>query len=263
VYVSGNSVNIDAIQIYAQADGIEPNAVNLAAEAGATSGTVTLKWKAVGDDKNLGKAASYLVRYSASAAIDSDSAWANATPVTTGIPTPQAAGADESMTLKGLEPGKTYYFAIRVQDEQFNVSGLSNSPSTAAKLFPPVIAGSYDDTAPEWNYSETWIAWTGSGPANNTEHYTGIINSSAELTFIGTKFILTYVKSSNRGSIRVYVDELEIGTINAYNASQVYGATWSSPTLTPTPGDVHTVRFVHAGPSGTYIDIDAIQILSP
>jgi hypothetical protein len=38
-------------------------------------------------------------------------------------------------------------------------------------------------------------------------------------------------------------------------------STWTSSTLTPTTGNIHTVQFVHAGAAGKYIDIDLIQIV--
>ena len=38
------------------------------------------------------------------------------------------------MTVNGLTPGDTYYFAVRAQDEVPNTGGLSNSPSAVASL---------------------------------------------------------------------------------------------------------------------------------
>jgi hypothetical protein len=69
---------------------------------------------------------------------------------------------------------------------------------------------------------------------------------------------LTYVKASNRGLIDVYVDGTKVGQINAKSSATAWQQTWTSPVLT---SGQHTVRFVHAGASGTYIDVDAITIL--
>ena len=77
------------------------------------------------------------MRYSASA-ISDETAWTNATPVSSGVPTPQVAGSSEQMVVTGLTGGTTYYFAIRAQDEIPNLGGLSNSPSG--------IAASVNDT---------------------------------------------------------------------------------------------------------------------
>ncbi|HET9912949.1 MAG TPA: hypothetical protein VFQ13_13725, partial [Anaerolineales bacterium] len=90
VYVSGKSVNIDAIQVYAQADTIAPAAINLSAAAGTNAGTVVLNWTAVGDDGNTagGAAKNYFVRYSATQIV-TETDWNNASAVTNGIPTPK------------------------------------------------------------------------------------------------------------------------------------------------------------------------------
>jgi len=45
-------------------------------------------------------------------------------------------------------------------------------------------------------------------------------------------------------------------TSNAYSPSILWQQTYTSPAY---PAGNHTVRFVHTG-SGTYVDIDAIQI---
>jgi YHS domain-containing protein len=143
VYVSGPAVDIDAIQIFAQADTSAPAQITLSAATGTTAGTVKLQWKAVGDDAGTGTASSYLVRYSTSAITD-ETTWGNATPITTGVPAPKAAGLDETMTVTGLVAGQTYYFAMRAQDEQFNISTLSNSPSAIAykdTIAPAAISG--------------------------------------------------------------------------------------------------------------------------
>jgi hypothetical protein len=109
--------------------------MDLAAAPGTATGCVDLSWIAPGDDAHIGTAASYLVRYSASA-INSPAGWEAATPVTSGVPQPKPAGQSEQMTVSGLTPGALYYFAMRAQDEVPNSGGLSNSPSAIAKTPP-------------------------------------------------------------------------------------------------------------------------------
>jgi hypothetical protein len=57
------------------------------------------------------------------------------------------------MTVTGLTPGQTYYFAMKTQDEVPNTSTLSNSPSAAAKQVavnnPPVLASIGDKSVNE------------------------------------------------------------------------------------------------------------------
>ena len=50
-----------------------------------------------------------------SSAINTETDWTNATPVTTGIPIPQVAGSSEHMTVNGLVPGTTLFFGVRAR----------------------------------------------------------------------------------------------------------------------------------------------------
>ena len=102
---------------------------DLTASASSQPGTVNLSWSAPGDDWGVGTASAYIVRY-ATSSINSETAWDSAMDVS-GEPTPSVSGSAENMVVSGLNPGATYYFAIRSQDEVPNLSGLSNSPSAS------------------------------------------------------------------------------------------------------------------------------------
>jgi hypothetical protein len=259
VHVSGTYMDVDAIEVFGVLDSIPPSAINpLSAATGSAGGSVNLSWTSVGDDGPLGTATSYLVRYSTSI-ISNDDAWNAATPVTTGIPTPQAAGNSESMVVSGLVPGQTYYFAIRARDEESNQGALSNSPSAVAKVPGPVTSGLYDDRATGWTYTGTWVQGNTTGPHLGTFMYSTLLGSRASYTFEGRKFTLYYLQYTNRGTARVYIDNIEAptATINM-NGTMVWQKAWTSPTLT---AGVHTVIIEHA--SGTYMDVDAIQIYDP
>ena len=133
----GTYVDVDVIEIFGP-DTTAPAAItNLSAVTGSPGGSVELGWTAVGDDGSSGTASSYLVRYSTSA-INNGTDWTNATAFANTL-IPKAAGQAESLTVTGLTPGTTYYFAVRAQDEKPNLGGLSNSPSAAAKIPPPPV----------------------------------------------------------------------------------------------------------------------------
>jgi hypothetical protein len=102
-----------------------PAAVSLSV-TGQSYTSITLSWVAPGDDGNPGIAAEYDIRYYPSV-IDTEARWQVATRVPD-PPSPKIAGSAESFTVNGLNPGSTYYFAIKTADEVRNWSGLSNSP---------------------------------------------------------------------------------------------------------------------------------------
>jgi hypothetical protein len=122
--------NIASATAPAATDTIPPARItDLTARTGNTSGSVILTWTAPGDDESTGTASSYRVKYSTSP-IDKSN-WGSATDVS-GEPTPKPAGSTETMTISGLTPGATYYFALKAYDEAGNSSGVSNSVSAIA-----------------------------------------------------------------------------------------------------------------------------------
>ncbi|GBE37036.1 hypothetical protein BMS3Bbin07_01194 [bacterium BMS3Bbin07] len=74
---------------------------------------------------------SYDIRYSTSTI--SDTTWGSATKVT-GEPKPAVAGIPQSMTVTGLAPETTYYFAIKTSDEMPNISDISNISSNSTQI---------------------------------------------------------------------------------------------------------------------------------
>ena len=259
VHTSGTFADIDAIQIIGTPDTTAPAVINdLGAASGTLGASVDLTWTAVGDDGMTGTASSYLVRYSTSGAITNQTAWDNATPVTAGIPTtPKPAGQTENMTVSNLTPGQTYYFAVRAQDEAPNAGPIS-TVSPGAQPADILRSGKYDDTHTDWAYSGNWAVYNGPGPYNNTDHYSSTIGDYATIAFLGNKFSLTYTTNAARGKMDIYVDNVKLTTINQYSAVQVWQQTWTSSPLTY---GAHVVKLVHV--SGTYVDIDAIEVFEP
>ena len=107
-------------------DATPPGAIVDLTVTGATGTSMSIRWSAPGDDGASGTAASYDVRYSTSAITGAN--WGSATQAS-GEPAPQAAGTQQTFTISGLTPGRTYYVAIRAADEAANVSALSNVPT--------------------------------------------------------------------------------------------------------------------------------------
>jgi hypothetical protein len=84
--------------------------------------SLTVGWKAVGDDGLFGQASSYEFLYS----VDPD--FTGALPVSLGNPKP--ANALESVTLPGLIPGTTYYVGLKVTDNAGNAVRVTRSATT-------------------------------------------------------------------------------------------------------------------------------------
>ncbi|MDZ7342023.1 MAG: GDSL-type esterase/lipase family protein [candidate division KSB1 bacterium] len=115
--------NIDDFNLRIVGDITPPAKVSNLAVASTSGSSVTLTWKAPGDDSLTDRASFYDIRYSLTA-ITNDN-WKNATKVTN-ADRPKAPGSTESFSVMGLEGNKKYYFALKTGDEENNWSLLSN-----------------------------------------------------------------------------------------------------------------------------------------
>lgn len=98
-------------------------AVSGLASSGVSRNSVSLGWTVPGEEGSTGTPASYDIRYSGS--VISEANWDAATQVT-GEPVPGEFGATQAFTVVGLNPGATYYFAMKVLDSAGHASSLSN-----------------------------------------------------------------------------------------------------------------------------------------
>ena len=137
----------------------------------STSESVVLAWTAPGDDGGSGTASAYDIRYATSPI--SDLNWNSASQVS-GEPSPQIAGSSESYTVTGLDPGTTYYFAIKTADEVPNWSGLSNIATRATddEQNPPATIAdlTVSDAAPN-SITLTWTAPGDDGTTGTASEY--------------------------------------------------------------------------------------------
>jgi len=125
--------------------------------------SIDLTWTAPMAGCPQSRIASYDIRYSTSP-IDAGN-WIAATPMAS-PPEPQAAGMTEYVTVDGLDPETTYYFAIKSEDSDANVSPLSNVASqttTSQDLTPPAdITDLLAITSPSISGGVD-LAWTAPG----------------------------------------------------------------------------------------------------
>lgn len=97
---------------------------------------VRLEWTAPGDDGMVGIAASYELRRSTSPIDESNFDQAT---VIDQLPIPALAGSAELKVIEGLQPGMSYWFAIRTRDDAGNLStiGLTQTTTFAVDGMPP------------------------------------------------------------------------------------------------------------------------------
>lgn len=241
--VNGTEVNFDYITVYSFPDVIPPAQItNLIASTSATTGKVTLKWKAVGDDGKVGTATSYELRYfvdppAPGCIVD----WALGTPYTAGLPTPTVAGTTQQVTLNGLAKGVKYYFCIAAVDDAGNMGTPSNRASAIATAVPPFGTGTYDDNVLGWTYVGNWELVKDPDARYNTVHVSKKIGDTASFAFTGNQFVFTYLTSPIGGLMDVYIDGVLTTTIDQYTyyPNSFY---YTSPILAYGP---HIVRFVH------------------
>ena len=259
--VGGTTANFDYIQVFPYPDVIAPARITtLTAETGAATGKVILKWKAVGDDGNVGTAAQYELRYIVDTGVVPNCIvdWASATPYTGGyMPAPSVAGTAQQTTLTGLAPGVKYHFCLVAIDEVGNMGIPSNRATAIANASVLYGTGTYDDKNPAWTYIGNWELVSNPDARYNTQHNSTKIGDFASFYFTGKQFVLTYLTGVANGLMDVYIDGLYETTIDQYTFYP-HSFTYASPILANGP---HSVRFVHM--TQAIVTVDQIYVWQP
>ncbi len=186
-------VYVDDIKfIGVSSDVTAPAAISNLSASNPTENSIQLSWTAPGDDGTTGTASSYDVRY-ATVPITVGN-WSTATQASN-EPTPSVAGSSETMTVSGLTPSTTYYFAIKATDDAFNSGGLSNIASRSTRspvtmIFGETFPGSdnaWDGSSDTAQNMPGWVTYQGVGDTNDVRVNFGGAGSSlsagAHLTF--------------------------------------------------------------------------------
>ena len=142
---------------------------DLQAAPGELEGQAVLTWTAPGDNGSEGTANTYFLRFAADS-IATENAWNAATAITTGVPSPAAAGAAQQMTAGGLPTSGDVWFCLRTNDDRGNMSSFSNGASTSAQadVTPP---GYVDDLVAATQgvvEGQVLLTWTATGDDGTT-----------------------------------------------------------------------------------------------
>lgn len=156
-----------------------------AAQAQQAWNSVTLTWTTPGDDSLSGTASQFDIRYSTSPITLAN--FGSATRWTTGVPVPATPGTTQSVTVTGLQPTTTYYFAIKTGDEVPNWANVSNVVNKTTAVAPdairPATLAINSTAANDTSVTLSWVATgddslTGTGAAYDVRYSTAPINAS-------------------------------------------------------------------------------------
>jgi Tol biopolymer transport system component len=141
------------------ADLIPPGTVASLLVSATSTHSVTLTWRAPGNDGATGRATEYDLRYALTDI--TEETWAAATGVP-GVPAPMSPGTTESFTVDGLATGQTCFFALKTGDEGGNWSEMSNVVSgTAEDVVPPGWVSDLTGCSP--GAQSVTVSWTAPG----------------------------------------------------------------------------------------------------
>ena len=193
-YTSIGEVEMMLQDVYA------PQAITNLSLGTVTSTTIPLAWTSTGDDGNEGLASSNDIRYSTSAITELN--WASATQVS-GEPITAISGISQSMTISGLTPNTSYYFAIKTIDQAGNVSNISNVPNATTPQFDytNVVPTMTSSTAPSGIVSASNFAYNPYLSFDHSGADYGWIPATSGFNWIGYEF--TTSKTIKRYTITV------------------------------------------------------------
>ncbi len=120
---AGNISELSDVAVWSPRDVVRPSRI-VDLRARKTSGnTITLNWTAPGDNRNIGQAARYDIRYAKTPITEDD--WQFAIPVEN-VPLPQKAGTPETYVLGNVPLAGSVFVGMKSIDSSGNYSDLSN-----------------------------------------------------------------------------------------------------------------------------------------
>ncbi len=153
---------------------------------------------------------------------------------------------------KSLHIGTTYAFRVRPRDAALNWGDFA----TGAPVLPSV----FQQTSSLATYAGTWKASSSSSASAGSTRYATKAGASVTFQFTGSAVAVVAPKGPSRGSFKLYVDGVLLGTYDTHRSSTqarvvVAQKTWG------TVGD-HEIKLVVSGTSGhPRVDVDAFLVM--
>ncbi len=126
---SGKMVAPGRIDIGRALDNVKPSALSDLSVAAIGRTTQTITWTDTGDDTTYGQSTKYHFKYQTGSAITNETQFASASTSPHYLGAPGPSGTFHCVVVSSLTPCTTYGWALKLEDPEFNISGLSNSAS--------------------------------------------------------------------------------------------------------------------------------------
>ncbi len=169
-------------------------------------GDVILHWTATGDDGDIGRAAYYDLRCipADQGPIDNEGQWNRSIQIG-GVPAPGLSGQIDSMLVRGLDPGASYYFCIKAYDDDGNCSPLSNSPlKTSAPADPSYfLPGDVNNSGSVDGVDVIYLVnYFKGGPTPPEPFLRADCNGSCDVSGLDVNYLLLYLRGSGNNPHR-------------------------------------------------------------
>lgn len=175
-------------------DSLPPSPIDDLVADSTSSFTISLSWTAPGDDGMNGRASVYDARFSV-LPITTEAHW-TASARLIGEPIPAMPGERQEMTITGLIPDRSFYFAIRAGDEIVNWAPLSQqllAQTRPAEIIAP--AAVTDLTIGLVTLTSVQLYWTTPGDDGN-------LGQAAEYDIRHYHFPITDIVWGNCGQVQ-------------------------------------------------------------
>lgn len=177
----GNESGLSNLLIASTLDQDSPDPIHdLSAKTGPIAKSIELNWTASGDDGSNGQATRYELRLNESP-IDATN-WSSATLYN--APPPQSAGKSEKTIISGLKGETRYYAAIKVIDDDGNISSISNIAQAETPAVAPAAISNLTASAEKDLLTLHWSAPGDDGNEGKASSYQ--IRYATSLTGLST-----------------------------------------------------------------------------